>query len=250
MPIVTIHYLTITIVTRMEINTYLIGLAFVVILAYIIIVSSRTILESLIQLTIEKHKSEISKQKGSIYVAKQINRDYLLYFKKFKKIKYCFIDSFAIAGVYKDNSFSYYQLRSYFCLGHTFSVIFLDTEKKYEKNFSNIEIKPQKSISLGKDHDLEWNQFNRYFINKFDNPRQALEVVSPTFMQQLVRIKEKYQNIYVEYFESSEYQKNCLVIYKKGALFPIFFYKKDQFDKYYNNFLEFLSDCIELNKSI
>jgi|GEM_PF-1132423 len=122
-------------------------------------------------------------------------------------------NGFLVTGLINSNYFEYYEVKHLF-KSYSFVTIEADT---YKPNFSQILIKKQKNIKNKNDFDLEWNDFNITFDNRFKNPKQALEVVTPTFMEKLFGLANKYKEIRFEYFETTDFQKHtlALIIYPK-----------------------------------
>lgn len=88
-----------------------------------------------------------------------------------------------------------------------YSLILID-DPTHRPNFSHILIKKQKGVKHRKDVDLEWNDFNLKLDNRLTNPQQALELLSPTFMERLFDLLNKYNELRFEYYELPELQKN------------------------------------------
>ncbi len=183
---------------------------------------------------------------GSMFNCYEINKDELSAYKKVFISKMIFFDKFIINGKYKDNGFTYFQI---FYKFRRYSVLVFDA-KKYDPKFEYIRITPQTKINIDKDTDLEWIKFNKNFINMFDNPATALEVVTPYFMELLLNLKNKYGFIEIRYFSDDEYQKESLVILKRSSIFKVILFKKNKIDKYLKKLLEYLDDGYKLVNSI
>jgi hypothetical protein len=136
-------------------------------------------------------------------------------YNKFQSIQENQIGDYFISGIVQGNYFEYYEINSWF---KKYSTITIDADR-YQKNFEHILIKRQWGLRKQKDIDLEWNDFNAVFDNRFNEPRQALEIVTPTFMEKLFAISRECKEIKFEYFETPEYQKHTFVIIFRPALF-------------------------------
>ena len=184
--------------------------------------------------------------KGSNFTLEsRMEKKSLLYYTKFKTINKLFSDFFSISGNLDDESFTYYQV---FGLFSGYSIIIFDSDQNYQP-FDNIKIVPRSIIDGRSNYQLEWIKFNKKFVNRLDNPGQALEIISPTLMEALVEAKEHYKDISLEYFMSQEYQKLCFAVIIKKAIFPIF-YDKNKVKLQYEGFLGFLKQGAELKKAI
>ncbi len=176
---------------------------------------------------------------------KEINNE-LANYKKLPLIRKSFLGNFIINGIYKGENFTYFQVFSNL---QQYSVLIFDAEK-YDPKFDFIHITPQTILNFGTDYDLEWIKFNKNFINKFDDPREALEVVTPYFMDLLVDLKNKYGFVEIQYFTDNNYQKESLILIKKEYIFPIFLFKKERMENYFKNFLDYLDSGFNLKNSI
>ncbi len=124
-----------------------------------------------------------------------------------------FRDNFYIEGVIKGNSFEYYELYSLF---KRYGVMVIDADN-YKPKFSNILIKKHQVGKQNGDFSLEWNDFNLMFDSRSKNPKEALEIVTPAFMENIFRICKKYKEVKFEYFETKDLQKNTLAFLANPA---------------------------------
>lgn len=162
-----------------------------------------------------KKLSQITKELNLDFLTNRSNSIFRNQFNKFQTIQQGSIGSYIISGTIQGNYFEYYQIISWF---KTYSIITIDADT-YEPNFSQILIKRQKGLKKRNDFDLEWNDFNTTFDNRFKNPRQALEIVTPTFMEKLFDLSKDYKELKFEYFETTEYQKHTFAVIFNPTIF-------------------------------
>jgi len=164
-------------------------------------------------------------------------------FNNFQTIKNGKIKGYFISGLINKNYFDYREINSWF---RRYSIIIIDADS-YKPNFNQILIKRQRGLKKKQDFDLEWNDFNTTFDNRFKDPRQALEIVTPTFMENLFDLSKKYKELKFEYFETSNYQKNIFAI----ILYPaIFSRKRKNIEKEIINLKMTIKSLISLKESI
>jgi hypothetical protein len=149
--------------------------------------------------------------------------------------------AFLLTGIFGGQRVDYVQI--YGIKEHSIAMIDND---KYDMGFTYIYL-GQDFRSKKKRYRLEWDDFNKKFKGFYDDPRQALEMVSPTFMEKLMELSKKYKGVSVEYFESKEYQKNCLALIIPKLVFPLKMKKGNEYMAEFNNFI---NDAIALKKSI
>ena len=164
----------------------------------------------------------------------------------FKQIKKYNLNHFTIYGTYKDNEIRFFQMGNY---NAKFSVAMI-TMDKYAPEFDHILILPKTVLTFGKGYNLEWVDFNKKYLSKLDNPKEALNVLSPTFMETLVDLKNKYGKIEIEYFEDKDYQSNSLIVVKEGHIFDVFKYREDRAPNDIKVLNDFLDDVVKLKSSI
>ena len=150
---------------------------------------------------------------------RHFNKDKLLLHTTFLFVKKSLVDltKVNIYGTHRSHEIEYFQMDNF---SGKYSVV-LTRMEKYQPNFGHIHIRPDSVLSLYPDYDLEWNDFNKIFDNKFKNPRQALEVLSPTFMEELVALRNTYHEIEIEYFEDKNYHTHTLAVIVRGYLIEI-----------------------------
>ena len=124
------------------------------------------------------------------------------------------------------------------------------TMNKYEPLFDHIHIFPRTVLSGKSGFDLEWIEFNEKYVSKLENPRQALEVISPTFMETMVDIKNEYGEIEIEYFEDTNYQVNMLVLAKPGYIFDVSKDNEVELKQDMSKLKVFIEKALELKNSI
>ena len=175
-----------------------------------------------------------------------IIRDELSVYHGFPLIEENKKDHFLITGNLNGEGFLFFQTTT----PRPYSVLVLDAEK-YEPKFASIQIEPQTLFNFGKDYQLEWGEFNRAFINKFDDPQQALEVVTPTFMESLATLRDTYGHVSIKYYSNDDYQKESLIIATKGRMFPVMQIRNDdELQLCFKKFLDFVKNGISLIESI
>jgi len=117
-------------------------------------------------------------------------------YQNFKTISTCKVEPYSIIGSIDHTGIRFLQMHKLF---RRYSVAMI-TIDRYELGFKHIHITPKTNLNLQSDHELEWIEYNKAFINTLENPRQAREVLTPTFMEALVAMQKKYSSFDVEYF--------------------------------------------------
>jgi hypothetical protein len=166
------------------------------------------------QIYLKKLKKHVE-ESGLDFVINRKNSFFKNQFNKFQTIQQGSINRYIINGIIQGNYFEYREIFSWF---KNYSIITIDADT-YKPSFSQILIKRQKGLKKQKDFDLEWNDFNTTFDNRFKNPRQALEIVTPTFMEKLFDLSKYYNELKFEYFETSEYQKHTFAVIFRPVIF-------------------------------
>jgi hypothetical protein len=182
---------------------------------------------------------------GLDYMGVMDEKDIAKYYKKFRFIKRRLLGPFEILGSFNGEEIRFFQMG----LIKPYSVVMI-TMDRYKSNFDHIKIVPNTLLNIEKGFSLEWIEFNKKFISKLENPRQALEVLSPTFMETLVDMKEKYKEIEIECFEDKNYQTNVLVIVHPGHIFSLSQIRPEIVNNGVQNFLDFVKIAINLKESI
>jgi len=172
----------------------------------------------------------------------------LIRYYRFKTIAKYQLDrfNFTIAGSYNGHQVQFFQIRRWF---KKYSVAMLVVDR-YVPNFRHIHITTQTILDIGADHDLEWIEFNQNFKNKFEDPREAREVLTPTFMESLVSLKKKYGAIDIEYFADENYQIHALVVLRKGYIFKKIKLENKELDDTISELNDYLNECIKLKEGI
>ncbi len=136
-------------------------------------------------------------------------------YKSLRSFCNTFMRSKIISGKIKDSGFIFFEGKKSF---RKYSCVIVDAGR-YEIDFDSIVIKKESVFHTSEDFDLEWIQFNDTFHSDLENPRQALEVISPTFMEQLKRFHDTYDEIVFEYFEEPSYFSHHILCMIPGYIF-------------------------------
>lgn len=197
---------------------------------------------------IEKFDQLIKKKliKNNFNYSTDFKKENIVHYNNFKTIKNFRINHFSITGNYLNNGFNYFQINNFF---KKYSVLLISLDY-YNPKFDHIHITPQTILKITQDYDLEWIDFNKSFTNNLKNPKQALEILTPTFMETLMYLKKEYGSIDIECFEEKNYQTNTIAILKRGHIFPVILHKENEIEKYINNFIFFLNGAIKLKNNI
>lgn len=176
---------------------------------------------AILAINLIRHQRYLKKLRQSVnesnldFVTDRRNSIFKNQFNEFQTIRQGQIGSYVISGTIQGNYFEYYEISSSF---KNYSIITIDADT-YEPNFSQILIRHQKGLKKRKDFDLEWNDFNTIFDNSFKNPKQALEIVTPTFMERLFDLSKGHKELKFEYFETPEYQKHTFAVIFRPPIF-------------------------------